>query len=259
MFIKRRPRVNLMETLQIDPLSQLIPGGIPFGYLILVRGDLGMGKTLMVKQIARGMLSKYPVLYITFDDDPVSIRGEFSDYESRLFIIDGFNLGESTGRLIPNVVGNMTELDPRQLLNIMQTNLPQVKARGIVIDSINDLLTNVDPRSLLLLLKEVKMITRRYGTLSVVVAHTTTEDINGIIDNMEYVFDGIIEIELDPNLAQLGIPVRRLRVKRLKGLPHTIDWFYFTISRSSMVPVNIDDIKKALGAALNIKGGDVQG
>jgi hypothetical protein len=110
------------------------------------------------------------------------------------------------------------------------------------------------PRSLLLLLKEVKMITRRYGTLSVIVAHTTTEDISGIIDNMEYVFDGIIEIELDPNLAQLGIPVRRLRVKRLKGLPHAIDWFYFTISRGSIVPINIDDIKKALGAALNIKG-----
>ncbi|MFP3156673.1 MAG: hypothetical protein RXQ97_00520 [Caldivirga sp.] len=60
------------------------------------------------------------------------------------FIVDGFNLGEPAGKSIPSVVGNVTELDSRQLLNIIQTNLPQVKARGIVIDSINDLLTNVD-------------------------------------------------------------------------------------------------------------------
>ncbi|MFP3302441.1 MAG: ATPase domain-containing protein [Caldivirga sp.] len=133
-----------METLKIDPLNQLIPGGIPFGYLILVRGDLGMGKTFMVKQIARGILSRYPVLYVTFDDDPVSIKSELSDYEARLFIVDGFNLGEPAGKSIPSVVGNVTELDSRQLLNIIQTNLPQVKARGIVIDSINDLLANVD-------------------------------------------------------------------------------------------------------------------
>ncbi len=243
-----------METLQLSPLNELIQTGIPYGYLILIRGDLGMGKTLIVKRIAREILSKYPVLYITFDDDPNSIKSELSEYASKLFIVDGFNLGEATSRVIPNVVGNITELDPRQLINVMISSLPQTKARGVIIDSVNDMLMNIDPRSLLFLLKETKMITRRYNAVGVIVAHTTTEDLSSMIDNMEYVFDGIIEIELDPNLAQLGIPVRRLRVKRLKGTAHSIDWFYFTISRGDIVPVNIDDIKKALNATINIQG-----
>ncbi|WP_291999601.1 RAD55 family ATPase [Caldivirga sp.] len=243
-----------METLQLSPLNELVPAGIPYGYLMLIRGDLGMGKTLMVKRIAREILSKYPVLYITFDDDPNSVKDGLSDYASRLFIIDGFNLGEATSRSTPNVVGSITELDPRQLINGIISNLPQTKARGVIVDSVNDMLMNIDPRSLLFLLKEVKMITRRYNTVSVMVAHTTTEDLSGMIDNMEYVFDGIIEIELDPNLAQLGVPVRRLRVKRLKGTAHSIDWFYFTISKGDIVPVNIEDIKKALGATLSMQG-----
>ncbi|ABW01218.1 RAD55 family ATPase [Caldivirga maquilingensis] len=243
-----------METLQLSPLSELVQTGIPYGYLILIRGDLGMGKTLMVKRIAREILSKYPVLYITFDDDPNSIKDELSEYASRLFIVDGFNLGETTGRVMPNVVGNITELDPRQLINVMMSTLPQTKARGVIIDSVNDMLMNVDPRSLLFLLKEIKMITRRYNAVGVIVAHTTTEDLSGMIDNMEYVFDGIIEIELDPNLAQLGVPVRRLRIKRLKGTAHSIDWFYFTISKGNMMPINIDDIKKALSTTLNMQG-----
>lgn len=243
-----------METLQLSPLNELIQSGIPYGYLILIRGDLGMGKTLMVKRIAREILSKYPVLYITFDDDPNSIKSELSEYASKLFIVDGFNLGEATSKEMPNVVGNITELDPRQLINVMISSLPQTKARGIIIDSVNDMLMNIDPRSLLFLLKEIKMITRRYNAVGVIVAHTTTEDLSDMIDNMEYVFDGIIEIELDPNLAQLGIPVRRLRVKRLKGTAHSIDWFYFTISKGDIVPVNIDDIKKALNTTINIQG-----
>ncbi|WP_291767099.1 RAD55 family ATPase [Caldivirga sp. UBA161] len=244
-----------METLQLSPLNELVQTGIPYGYLMLIRGDLGMGKTLMVKRIAREVLSKYPVLYVTFDDDPNSIRGELNEYAPKLFIIDGFNLGEATGRTLPNIVGNITELDPRQLINVIMSSLPQTKARGIIIDSVNDMLMNIDPRSLLFLLKEIKMITRRYNAIGVIVAHTTTEGLSEMIDNMEYVFDGIIEIELDPNLAQLGIPVRRLRVKRLKGTAHSIDWFYFTISKGDMVPVNIDDIRKALGNTLNMQGG----
>lgn len=241
-----------MESIRVEPFSRLIPSGLPYGYMILIRGDLGMGKTLMVKLIARSILAKYPLIYVAFDDDPASIIGEFSSYSQNLYIIDGFNV-EPAARGLPNIVGSVAELDPRQIVGMVSNSLAKAKARGIVIDSINDMLMNMEPRSLLYLLKGLKAVTRRFNVLTAVIAHTTSEDVANLLNNMEYVFDGIVEVELDPNLAQVGVPVRRMRVKRLSGLSHSIDWYYFTISRGKITPVNVEELKKALMAMMEEK------
>lgn len=91
-----------------------------------------------------------------------------------------------------------------------------------------------------------------------IVAHVTTEDIDNLLNSIEYVFDGVIEMEFDENMANLGIPVRRLRVKRMKGVSHSMSWYYFTTARGTIVPVDINEIRNMLKNTLESLGIQVQ-
>ncbi|MGC9153079.1 MAG: RAD55 family ATPase [Vulcanisaeta sp.] len=247
-----------MELLKCEVLSDLIEG-FPFGYMVLIKGDLGMGKTLLVKLLARSVLSNYPLLYVSFDDNPESIINDLRDFSGRLFIIDGFSLSDQRRVKVPNVVDFITELDPGQLVNKVGQAVYSRGVRGLIIDSINDLLVNVDPRGLIAMLKQLKSLSRVYNLVTFIVAHVTTEDIDNLLNSVEYVFDGVIEMEFDENMANLGIPVRRLRIKRMKGVPHSMNWFYFTTARGTIVPVDINEIRNMLKSTLESLGVQLQG
>jgi RecA-superfamily ATPases implicated in signal transduction len=102
-----------MELLKCEVLSDLIEG-FPFGYMVLIRGDLGMGKTLLVKLLAKSVLNNYPLLYVTFDDNPESVVDELKNFSDRLFIIDGFTISDQRKVKSPNVIDFITEFDPGQ-------------------------------------------------------------------------------------------------------------------------------------------------
>ncbi len=105
-----------------------------------------MGKTLLVKLLARSILSNYPLIYVSFDDNPESVINDLKEFSNRLFIIDGFTLSDQRRVKTPNVIDVITELDPGQLISKVGQAVYSRNARGLIIDSINDLLINIDPR-----------------------------------------------------------------------------------------------------------------
>lgn len=251
----------VMDFLRCQVLEDLLPTGFPFGYLVLIRGgDLGMGKTLLVKLLARSILSNYPLVYASFDDNPESVINDLREFSSRLFIIDGFTLSDQRRVKAANVIDVITELDPGQLISKVGQAVYSRNARGLIIDSINDLLINIDPRGLIAMLKQFKSLSRLYNMITFIVAHVTTEDIDNLLNSIEYVFDGVIEMEFDENMANLGIPVRRMRVKRMKGVSHSMNWYYFTTAKGTIVPpVDINEIRNILKNTLESLGIQVQG
>nr|KJR72325.1 MAG: ATPase AAA [Vulcanisaeta sp. AZ3] len=246
-----------MELLKCDVLSDLIEG-FPYGYMILIRGDLGMGKTLIVKILARRILQSNPLLYVSLDDDPESIINDLKDTSGRLFIIDGFTLGDQRRIKAPNIVDAITELDPGQLISKVRQVIYSKGIRGLIMDSINDLLINIDPRGLITVLKQLKSVSRTYNLITFMVAHVTTDDVNNLLNNVEYVFDGVIEMEFDENMASLGIPVRRLRIKRMKGISHSMNWLYFTTAKGTIVPIDVNEIRNMLKNTLESLGVQLQ-
>ncbi|MFB6469887.1 MAG: RAD55 family ATPase [Vulcanisaeta sp. AZ3] len=246
-----------MELLKCDVLSDLIEG-FPYGYMILIRGDLGMGKTLIVKILARRILQSNPLLYVSLDDDPESIINDLKDTSGRLFIIDGFTLGDQRRIKAPNIVDAITELDPGQLISKVRQVIYSKGIRGLIMDSINDLLINIDPRGLITVLKQLKSVSRTYNLITFMVAHVTTDDVDNLLNNVEYVFDGVIEMEFDENMASLGIPVRRLRIKRMKGISHSMNWLYFTTAKGTIVPIDVNEIRNMLKNTLESLGVQLQ-
>lgn len=248
-----------MDFLKCQVLEDLLPTGFPLGYLVLIRGDLGMGKTLLVKLLARSVLSNSPLVYVSFDDNPETVSNDLKDLSGKLFIIDGFSLGDQRRIKSPNVIDVITELDPGQLISKVSQAVYSRGARGLIIDSINDLLINIDPRGLIAMLKQLKSLSRFYNMVTFIVAHVTTEDINNLLNSIEYVFDGVIEMEFDENMANLGIPIRRMRVKRMKGVSHSMNWYYFTTAKGTIIPVDINEIRNMLKNTLESLGVQMQG
>lgn len=243
-----------MDFLKCEVLSELLPTGLPYGYLILIKGDIGMGKTLLVKLIARSAaLSNNKLLYVAFDDDPTAIINDLG-ISDKLLVIDGFTLSDKYRSKNPNIIDFITELEPSQLISKVSNAVQGRNVRVLIIDSLNDFVINVEPRALLMSLKQLKALSRMYNTLTLIVAHVTTEDVGNLLDNIEYIFDGVIEMEFDENMANLGIPIRRMRVKRMKGLAHSINWYYFTTSKGNIVPVDVNEVKNMLKDVLESMG-----
>ncbi|KUO84637.1 MAG: AAA family ATPase, partial [Vulcanisaeta sp. MG_3] len=163
-----------------------------------------MGKTLLVKLLAKSVLNNYPLLYVTFDDNPESVVDELKNFSDRLFIIDGFTISDQRKVKSPNVIDFITEFDPGQVINKVGQAVYSKGVRGLIIDSINDLLVNVDPRGLIAMLKQLKALSRSRNLVSFIVAHVTTEDVDNLLNTVEYVFDGVIEMEFDENMANIG-------------------------------------------------------
>ncbi|WP_069806541.1 RAD55 family ATPase [Vulcanisaeta thermophila] len=242
-----------MEFLKCEVLNEILPTGLPYGYLVLINGDIGMGKTLLVKIIAKSAIQRGDsVLYVAFDDDPAAIMEDLGT--NNVFIIDGFNLSDRYRVKNPNIVDYITDLEPSQFIGKINNAVQGRSIKVLVVDSLNDLIVNVEPRALLILLKQLKALSRRYGLLTLTVAHTTTEDVSNLMSNLEYVFDGVIEMEFDENMANLGIPIRRMRIKRMRGIAHSLNWFYFTTSRGNIVPVDVNEVRNMLKSVLESMG-----
>lgn len=247
-----------MEFLKCEALSELLPTGLPYGYLVLIKGDIGMGKTLLVRLIAKSAISNNnKILYVTFDDDPNDIANDLN-IGDRLFIIDGFALSDRYRVKNPNIVDFLTELEPSQLINKVNNVIQGKGTKVLIIDSLNDLIINVEPRTLLIMLKQLKALSHNNNALTLTVAHVTTDDVNNLLNSIEYVFDGVIEMEFDENMANLGIPIRRMRIKRMRGLAHSLNWFYFTTTKGNIVPVDVNEVKDMLKSVLESMGVQVK-
>ncbi|MGC8597888.1 MAG: RAD55 family ATPase [Thermocladium sp.] len=227
--------------IKLSFMESVLPEGIPFSYTVLVRGGLGMGKTFFNQYIAANMSKAGHVLYVCFDDDPKSVVDgvtRLGGREEGLFLINGFSPQIQS----KNVVDTITEYNIDSLQSSVANAAKRLDAKLVIIDSINDYLVSIDPRDMIKFIKGMKALSRERGLLSIVVAHTGTDDINNLLDTIEYTFDGVIEVDVDPTLQQIGLTIRRFRVKRMKGVPSSINWIHYDIINDEVTIVDVSKL-----------------
>ncbi len=87
----------------IPGLDKMLNGGLPKGRTILLSGPAGAGKTTLATQfIYKGVLDYGdPGIYVTFDENPKTVRQNFASYgwriqslekENLLALVDGFSM-----------------------------------------------------------------------------------------------------------------------------------------------------------------------
>src|SRR5213593_2557832 len=100
----------------IGELDRVLGGGVVRGSLVLIGGDPGVGKSTLLLQAARALAQPAPpVLYVTAEESAAQVK------------MRADRLGIATDGLL---------LWPENDLSIVQAQLDDVKARALVIDSI---------------------------------------------------------------------------------------------------------------------------
>ncbi len=241
--------------LGIPLLDGLLPGGVPLGSLVVLSGPPGIGKSFLTNMIVSKHLSSgRPVFYVSLDDLPPRRK-------HRLFVaINGFKT---------NVPGasrdSWATIDPehpdRALETIVSTvdGFHEKTGSGgglVVVDSLNTILVESEAFIALDFIRGIKALAESREMLGLATLHTGIPGFEQLEAILSYMADGVIDLEFDPNLEELGIPLRRMRVRRMRRALHSMQWVPFTFTDEGPVPVDMEALLREVKAALaKRKGG----
>jgi len=240
----------------IVPLQVALPWGIPRRSLIVLAGPAGTGKTVLAAHLSKFFMeSGEKVIYLTFDDDPKSLVEHFRSFRwgiDSLFgkglfsIVDGFSfrLGELSADIGDEyVVRRVTPSDKDGIIyGLYDIAAKRYKMQGeglIVVDSLNELMFSMDISQVLEFVKTVRAVfAKGLGIMVITVLHTATELLEELAAHLEYLVDGFIETRLNPTLLEIGIPLKELMVRKMRGTMTNPQWVPYVIVDEGIMGVD---------------------
>lgn len=241
----------------IRPIDEQIPGGIPQGYLVLIEGPLGVGKTFMAYSFAvSAMREGAPVAVIAVDALPEEVQEELETRglaTASLVIIDGFYAPtEKLSKMKGAGRAKLDVLDAKAVLDKLADLAQELRGGVVIIDSLNEILLRSS--SVFELLRGLKIFARYANAVVVGVVHTDVEDVRNALSLSEHLADFIIQADVDPELEQMGLYVRRIRIARAKRLKVSHDWIHIDIWGGEVVEVDVRALIHALNRQLKELG-----
>jgi KaiC/GvpD/RAD55 family RecA-like ATPase len=246
----------------IQPIDEQIPDGIPAGYVVLIEGFLGVGKTFFASAMAAtAAKAGAPVLFFAIDalaDEVVEDMRRRGAPLDKLVVVDGFAApNERYSRLKPSMKHRLETPDAFALMNKLVEFVGEFKEGVVVVDSLNEVVMR-SPGSALDLFRAFKIFARSTASIVVATAHTDVEEVYGVLATAEHLADVVIQIEVDPNLEEMGLYVRRMRIARARRLKLTHDWIHFEIVDGRVVEIDVKNMLKMLNRQLRELGIEVK-
>jgi len=259
--------------LGIDPLDLALPEGVLRSSTVAIIGSAGTGKSVIVANIAYNFLRRgEEVVYVTLDDSPEaliemlkSFNWEVDEFLSKglLTIIDGFSF--RLGGLRRRVEGVVKEVDLSDLSRVLYVMNEVLEERGVsgrglvVVDSINELMFRFELTQILEFVRSVRaVISKGRKVLTLVTLHTTTDSLRELAAHLEYLIDGVVDTRIEPSLQEIGIPLKQLMVRKMRGVPTNPLWIPYVITPEGIRAVDQSKlaalIKSRLKEAITIKG-----
>lgn len=247
----------------IHLLDSLIDNGFPHDSFIVLSGPVGVGKSFALKRIIASHLSSGErIVVVSFDNDPKDIveylKSNGINRLDDVVVVDGF--GDSSHDLLKHGVGDVVALDTLNrdtVLSSLEIVLRSSKPSLMAIDSLNEIALSLDPMSVISFIKTIKKYSRKYNTLIIAVFHTGIPGFEQIESLIYYLVDGVIIMDFDPRFSEIGLPLRRIRILKLRDTRHEIGWVLFQITDSGLEPVDVKallaEIKKA-ASELGVQG-----
>ncbi len=221
-------------------------------------GEPGSGKTVLVSNISWNVLkSGGSVTYVNMDDSPDAILELFTSFgwDVRKYIeggdfgiIDCFTF--RLGRMRREYEGVINYESLEDMDAVIHDIYETVSKSGrdvklVVLDSLNELMFRFELGRVLETVKTLRaLISKGLGATLILTLHATTESLNELAAHLEYLVDGFVLTRVEPNMREMGIPLKQLMVRKMRGLPTNSFWIPYVITDEGVMPV--DPTKLAL-------------
>ncbi len=239
----------------IDPLDLGLPEGVPRSSTIVLAGPGGTGKSVITTHIARNFMERGErVIYLTLDDSPKAVLEMFDSFgwrheryvgSGKLLIIDGFSFrlkGLRRWGSLPGVVREVSMEDLSRVLYVVNEVLEKygIENEGVlIIDSLNELMFRFDLTQILDFVRTLRAtVSKGRGVIALITLHTSTSTLRELAAHLEYLVDGIIVTRIEPELQGIGIPLKQLMVKKMRGAPTNPLWIPYVVSSEGIKGVD---------------------
>ena len=236
----------------IPPLDYALPEGLPKGATVVITGEPGSGKTVLVSNMAWNVLrGGGSVVYVNFDDSPDAIIELFESFNWNIkeYISKGvfgiidcftFRLGALKGKY-EGVIGYEDLSDTDALIHDIHTPVRKASEdiKLVIIDSINELMFRLEMTQVLEVVKKIRaLISKGLGATVIITLHISTDSLQELAAHLEYLVDGFIVTRFEPNMRELGIPLKQLMVRKMRGLPTNSFWIPYVITGQGVTSVD---------------------
>jgi KaiC/GvpD/RAD55 family RecA-like ATPase len=244
-------------TTGIEALDRVLPNGIPRNTMMILAGELGTGKSVLMSELLYSILRKRkePCVYMTFEGPPIAVMQDMDAFgwdirpfleTGQLRFIDCFSF-----RMEPTSTPAHTHYvkDPRDLHSVtsaLYSIMEEMKMSGrgaVFVDSLTEMFTLVqEERPLVFHMLDGVKSWRAKGPKERLVPffcshHTPLRAYVELDDLLFYVVDGIIDVRFNPGFADRGLLVKQFRVRRMKGAPHETYWVTFSVTPKGVAEV----------------------
>jgi KaiC/GvpD/RAD55 family RecA-like ATPase len=232
----------------IKALDLFLPEGIPRNSFVLVSGESGTGKSVLLAQLIYERLKQGETcILVCLDDSPHGFMQQLTSFgwfpepflqKNLLHFIDCYSYrmrpDESSIPSYVTYVKSPTNLDGLQTVITDAADKLRMHNRGaIFIDSITELwyLNLKEPYSTIEYVKTWRAEFSKERLVPVFCSHHYGLKVFEVYEELlDYIVDGIIDLRYEPNLMKVGLLVKQFRVRKLKGVHHDSNWSAFTIS-----------------------------
>ncbi len=212
----------------ISGLDQILNGGLPRGYVYLIRGGSGAGKTTLSLQfLMEGARHGEPTLYIGTSETDGEIRGIAGSHG---WSLDGIHLHhhETPSAGTVQTMLHPAELELPQTVESLMALVDQIKPRRLVIDSLAEIRALAQDE--LWYRRELMALKKRFTDSDcTVLVLEIPHDEQPVLDS---VVSGVIELEQVPQLY--GPDRRRIRALKVRGQEYVSGYHDYKIRRGGL-------------------------
>ncbi len=212
-------------------IDELLSGGIPPSSTILLLGDPGSGRELLIYQMALEVLRKSKrVTFVAFDDFPDRIREAIAKLASRadtealdrLLFIDYYS------KLVGSESTEKYSGDPSNLMEqtIMITKLIPEEEGLLVLDSATTLFQSAGVKSSMEFLRRI-IARARKSKVNCLISMTRGAFHPAIFAATMDLADGVIEMRVE---EKDGVPGNQLRISKMRRARYEASWIPYELN-----------------------------
>lgn len=214
----------------VSGLDEMLKGGLPEGYTVLVSGGPGSGKTILsIQFLYHGAMMDENGVYVSLDENPLFIKRnmlrsfgwdlEQLERERKLSIIDATPI-----RYVPGEVklGALTlgrrEFSMMTLIETIKKSVEGIKAKRIAVDPITALIFQYpDASERRFAFMDLLQCLAETGCTSILSSELRVASLEREFQSEEYLCQGVLLLQ---SIVSGGSFTRVIQIEKMRGLSH---------------------------------------